>query len=131
MKIEKYASGVEWEAIVGYSRAVRLGDMIEVSGTVATNSSGQLIGVGDPYQQTIQAIKNIQIALQHFNADLHNVYRTRIYVTNMDHWQEIGKAHNKFFADIRPVTTMLQISRFISSDMLVEIEAQARAAATS
>lgn len=125
MKIEKYNSGVPWESQVGYSRAVRIGNMIEVSGTTATNANGDIVGINNAYQQTLQTIKNIEAALQHFSAGLTTVYRTRIYVTDIDQWQEIGRAHNEYFADIRPATAMVEVSRFIVPEMLVEIEAQA------
>jgi len=123
VNFEKYSSGVKWESLVGYSRAIKIANMIEISGTTATDSDGNMVGINDPYQQTVQIIKNIETALQHFSADLTAVYHTRIYVSNIDQWQEIGRAHAEYFSEIRPTTSMLEVSRFISKDMLVEIEA--------
>lgn len=119
------SSGTKWEPLVGYSRAVRVGPLVNVSGTTATDSSGQLVGLGDPYAQTKQIIKNIEAALKQANSSLKDVVRTRIYVTDIDHWQEIGKAHAEFFAEIRPTTSMVEVKRLIHPDMLVEIEAEA------
>lgn len=119
-----YDSGVKWESIVGYSRAVRVGDMIFVTGTTATSPAG-IVGVGDPYTQTVQAIKNIETALSALGAELKDVVRTRMFVTNIDQWEEIGRAHAEFFATIRPATTMVEVSRLIDPAMLVEIEADA------
>jgi enamine deaminase RidA (YjgF/YER057c/UK114 family) len=125
MTRKQTSTSTPWESLVGYSRGVRVGPYIHISGTTATNEDGEIVAINDPYGQTAQVIRNIQAALRLLRADLRHVVRTRIYVTNIDHWEEIGKAHNEFFADIRPTTTMVEVSRLISPDMLVEIDADA------
>lgn len=125
MQRTNYSSGTHWEPIVGYSRAVRLGDFVYVSGTTATDKEGKMVGVGDPYLQTIQIVKNIEIALQAVNASLKDVVRTRIYVTDISSWEMVGQAHAEFFKQIRPAATLVEVSHLINPEILVEIEADA------
>ena len=125
MRRQLYSSGTAWEPVVGYSRAVRVDNRIWVSGTTSTGSDGAIVGKGDPYAQAKQAIANIERALVSAGAGLADVVRTRIYVTDMAHWQDIGRAHGEAFADIRPASTMVEVSRLIDPDLLVEIEADA------
>jgi enamine deaminase RidA (YjgF/YER057c/UK114 family) len=120
-----YSSSTKWEPIVGYSRAVRIGNQVFVSGTTATKSDGTIDGKGDPAIQTRRCIENIQSALNELGGNLKNVVRTRIFVVDMDHWEPIGRVHGEFFGSIRPATSMVEVSRLIGSDILVEIEADA------
>ena len=121
----RYSSGAKWESIVGYSRAVRVGDRIYVTGTTATDRNSDIVGIGDAYTQTVQCIKNIERALKEFDCTLEHVVRTRMFVTDISRWEDYGRAHGEFFREIMPATTMVEVSKLIDPDMLIEIEADA------
>ena len=122
---QRISTGRKWESIVGYSRAVRVGDRIYVTGTTATDEAGEVVGAGDPYAQAVQTIRNIEATLRRLGAGLEHVVRTRMFVTDISRWEEYGRAHGEFFREIMPATTMVEVASLIDPLMLIEIEADA------
>jgi enamine deaminase RidA (YjgF/YER057c/UK114 family) len=124
MRRTRVSSGTEWESAVGYSRAVRVGDRVVVAGTTATDDDGDLVGHGDPYEQTMQAFRNVRAALTEADASVDDVVRTRMFVDDADDWEAVGSAHHEFFADVKPAATMVEVAGFVDDAMLVEVEAE-------